>query len=59
MVPGRSSAGLHDRAGPGLGEPVNCADVKPLKREITVGALRKLVVVSAETGTIWLLLPRT
>src|SRR6185437_6650680 len=37
---------------PAFGGPVNCADVKPLKRETTVGALRKLVDVSAETGTI-------
>ena len=44
---------------PGLGVPVNCAEVNPLNRGTTVGALRKLVVVTAETGTIVLFVPRT
>src|SRR5215831_19329573 len=44
---------------PGFGVPVNCADVNPLKRGTTVGALRKLIVVTAETGTIVLFAPRT
>src|SRR5947208_6887380 len=44
---------------PGFGEPVNCADVNPLNRAITVGALQKLVVVSADTGIICSSRPRT
>src|SRR6476661_3979834 len=44
---------------PCFGGPVNWVDVKPLKRVTTVGALRKAVDVSAETGTIWLFVPRT
>src|SRR5215831_19524685 len=44
---------------PALGVPVNCADVNPLNLGTTVGALRKLIVVTAETGTIVLFAPRT
>src|ERR1019366_6055060 len=44
---------------PGFGAPVNCADVKPLKRCSTVGALRYDCVVSAESGIMAPPFPRT
>ncbi len=44
---------------PGLGVPVNSADVNPLKRSNWVGPLRNSVRTSAETGIIASARPRT
>jgi hypothetical protein len=42
-----------------LGAPVISADMKPLKRVISVGAARNSECVSPDSGIIASLLPRT